>query len=213
MFKFIKNLFVKKECDSSNEVCLINPVPAKTREVLLAEIDFSEYDNPKYLSIIPNAKTILIMDDIPVTEDMYLIDYKKIKTLYKKDILKEFTVIGIFGHNAGFMAEKFIRESGVKIDYAILDINLGNTLRVGIDDFIEFDGIEIASDLKKLYPDVKIIFSTAHTLNIKNSSMIYYYNRFAELFNGSSLSEFGMDKKGDRVTNIYNFLYKDIHAD
>lgn len=209
MLSFFKNIFGKKECDISGEDCEYFTSPVKSREELLSSIDFSEYADVKYLSNNPGAKTIFILDDIDVTEDIYTIDYGKIKQKYDKDIFKEFTVIGAFGTNAGFMAEKFIRESNVQIDYAILDINLGNMLRLGVDDFIEFDGIEIAHDLVLKYPNAKFIFSTAHTLNNKNSSMIYYFNRFAELFDNKVLSDYGMDKKGDRVTNIYNFLYKD----
>jgi len=207
MFNRIKNLFKRKEDKSKS-----------TSEIELDEIldsiqdgvDFIDYDTYPNPEIIDNNsdKTILFLDDIDNMWYLYNLDLNKIKEKYGHDVKKEFNIIKCFGETAGFTAHKFICKNYKKVDYAILDITLGYGVKLKNSEYVEYDGIDVFLKLYEKNPDMKFIFCTAHTLNIKNPTVGYFFKKF-EKVTGLNFKDYYVSKNSDRYESIYKLLYED----
>jgi len=204
MFNKIKNFFklYKKE----------TPLSEDALEDLLqglqdgkAVVDYNDYPSPE---IIENNKdkTIFFLDDISNMWYLYNSDIITIKKKHDVDLLKEFNIIKCFGEKAGFSAYKFTETEYRKVDYAILDITLGYGIKLRSGEYIEYDGIDIFLRLRELNPDIKFIFCTAHTLNKKNPTVGYFFDKF-ESNTGLKFKDYYLNKSSDRAAVIYNLLY------
>ena len=207
MLKLLKKLytkwFVKEEIETG--VCC-DVVKQHTREELLGLLDLSKYPDVEYINEYDvNKLTILIMDDIVDTYSLYHIDFNKINIKYKKNIFEQFNIVTALGHEAGFIAYKYIL-SGNKLDYAILDITIGSMIKFDNGEFLDLDGIDIGIAVMTNTTG-KVIFSTAHTLNRKNMVMEYYISKFEE-YKDEDISKYAISKNNDRVEPLYNFLIK-----
>jgi len=205
MLKFIEKIFGKKIKEETPKVtCDVNIKYA--REELFGLLKLSDYGEVDFVNgYDPNKETLLIMDDIDDTYTMYEIDFDKIKLLKDKDIYARFNVVTAMGVEAGFLAYKAI-QYGLKIDYAILDITVGNMIKFSNGEYLDIDGVDIG--LMLLKNDTKIIFSTVHTMNKKMLVMEYYINKF-ENCEGKDITDYTMNKNGERVTPLYKFIYGD----
>lgn len=181
-------------------------LPAKlNRKEIIDSIDYTkfkslEYDNTK-------QKTLLLVDDIEISEFLYKADFDGLLSMYKLDVMKEYNYVKALGPVCGYSAINFIRTSEVLITHAILDLTLGHIEIVSDGTYIEVDGVDIAIELYKHNPDVKILFSTAHSLDNKNSTVKYYFNKLQEA-TGRSLLDLYLNKNGDRKDSLYNLLKK-----
>lgn len=205
MLEFIKRLykrwFVKEEV-STGECCEI--IKQYTRSELIDMIDVDKYPDVEYMNEYdPNKPTILIMDDIPDTYSLYQIDFNKIKIKYKEDIFGNYNVVAALGHEAGFIAYKYIM-SNKRLDYAILDITIGSIVKFDNGEYLDIDGVDIGLVILQ-NTKAKILFSTAHTLNRKNMVMEYYITKFEE-YNDEDISKYAISKNNDRVQPIHVFL-------
>lgn len=179
----------------------------KTREEILKEINLDNYQDEVYLNEFKEGRpTILILDDLPSTEILYSIDFRNIKEEFELDIENKFNIIMIYNRKAGFAALKFLKKN-IKIDYAILDITIDSLEKFDNGDFLDLDGIDIGIELHKINPNVKIKFSSAHTLNIKNNLMLEYITKYEGYFK-NSITEHSIDKNSTRYKVLYNFLRK-----
>ena len=186
------------------------PVPMElpvklNRKEIIDSIDYSkfkslEYDNTK-------QKTLLLVDDIEISEFLYKADFDGLLSMYKLDVMKEYNYVKALGPVCGYSAINFIRTSEVLITHAILDLTLGHIEIVSDGTYIEVDGVDIAIELYRHNPDVKILFSTAHSLDNKNSTVKYYFNKLQEA-TGRSLLDLYLNKNGDRKDSLYNLLKK-----
>ena len=145
---------------------------------MMNRIDYNVIGKPEIINP-EQEKTILLLDDIPYTQLLYLEDAKKIKEEYGLDVHKDFKIVRCLGPNAGFLAYKYFVIDKNKCDYGILDITLGHRVNVTGSWFMELDGIDIANYITKLNPNFKFLLCTAHTIN-KNSDR---YKKMYELIN------------------------------
>ena len=192
----------KKEKIVENACCELAIV--FSREDLFKMLDLNKYQDVVYMNDFDEDRpTILIMDDIIDTYDLYKVDFSKMKHKYKLDVYEKYNVVAALGSSAGFIAYKFII-SGRRLDYAILDITIGSIVKFPNGEFLDVDGIDIAISIDK-YSTAKSLFSTAHTLNRKNLVMEYYISKYEE-YSGMEINEQSISKNANRVEPIYNFI-------
>lgn len=153
-----------------------------------------------------NKKNLLILDDITATDRMFTIDFTNIKKEYKVNIEKEYNVIKCFGPACGFIAEKFINNFVHPIDVAILDISIGNNIKLKRGNIKEIDGIDIHTLIKSINPEAKTIFMTGHAVTMKNKDCAHYFEKFNAT--GENIEEHYYNKQdSNRAEKLYNFLY------
>jgi len=171
----------------------------------VSHIDFESYPDPE---VIDNKKdkTIFFLDDINNMWYLYNKDIEEIKEKHDKNILEEFNIVKCFGQKAGFIAHKLTSNKHIKIDYAILDITLGYGVKLKNGEYVEYDGIDVFMKLYKDNPDLKFIFCTAHTLNIKNPTVGYYFKKFEDK-TGLNFKDYYVSKNSNRKDPIFKMLY------
>lgn len=188
----------------SKPVPLELPVKLNRKEII-DSIDYTKFKSLEYVN--KTQKTLLLVDDIEISEFLYKADFDGLLSMYKLDVMNEYNYVKALGPVCGYSAINFIRTSEVLITHAILDLTLGHIEIVSDGTYIEVDGVDIAIELYRHNPDVKILFSTAHSLDNKNSTVKYYFNKLQEA-TGRSLLDLYLNKNGDRKDSLYNLLKK-----
>jgi len=201
MFKLFKKWFSKPT------MLEVTPTIKKTRDDLIKEVNLSIFKQPDITNVDKNI-TILILDDIPESITLYNSDFLRIGKRYNKNILEDLKIVYTIGRPAGYIAYKYIIEHPNTINYAILDITLGYIIKLEDGEYIELDGIDIAIYLLRYNTNIKFLFSTAHTLNRRNPTMEYYFNKF-ESETGLNIEDYYLNKNSDRAEKIYNMIYGD----
>lgn len=178
------------------------------REKLLAMVNYSVYKDPVKKGT-EGKPSLLILDDITITQKLYEFDFNNIQIKQGLDIYKDFQIIFCLGPDCGYEAYKYINIYKNKIDFAILDLTLGTTIKLDNGEYVDMDGVDIAIAILKNNPDAKILFSTAHTLDINNRTVEQYVAKF-EQFSNIRIDEnqkYYMNKNSDRVKTLLKLLY------
>lgn len=206
MFGIFGKLFTKtKEVKEINT--LREYVSDKTNSPthdMFKNIDWSKVPDPEIDN--PDAKeSILLLDDINFTDMLYEEDFNKIKKNNNLDITKEYKLVKCLGEQAGFMAYKYSVINKNSVDFGILDITLGNRIKINDEWMMELDGIDIAKYLSEVNPNFKYVLCTAHTLN-KSASTIKTYNEKCKKIFGYEMDQVYLNKNIDRYETIYKLL-------
>lgn len=220
MFKtlsnILANIFINKIKNMSKDV---ETQPIKEPEYdeigtpirsAMDQLDFTKFNFslPVDLTkITENDKTLLIVDDIDMTELLYKSDFNKIKKQYNKDILKDFFYIPCFMSDAGLCVYDLLFNKKIRIDYAVLDLTLGYDFKLPNGEYVQLDGVDLANYLLQANKDVKFIFCSAHTMNINNSVIKLYSDKYRKLDNINLEDKF-ICKNSNRIIGLYNLLYK-----
>lgn len=177
---------------------------------ILDTYDFDSVPEPNIINKDAD-KTILLVDDIPYTKMLFAFDFKTIDTIYNKNVHTDFKIVECFGKKAGWMAYKYCVLNGNKVDFALIDITLGNVIKYK-ESMIEVDGIDIACNITNHFPDMKFLLFTSHSLNTK-SMVVNKYN--TKLKNGLNvyLEDRYLNKNSNRYEHIYNFLYSNSNTE
>lgn len=205
-FLYTNHIDTEEVLKNVSDIVVSKPsVMVKSKEDILKEINLEDYQDEVYINEFnPNRKTLLIIDDLPTTEVLYSVDFKHIKSDFEFDINKKFNIIMLYDRKVGFAALKFLKKK-IKIDYAILDINIDSLEKFDNGDYLDLDGIDLAMELVKENSSVKIIFSSAYTLNVRNPLMYEYITKYEQHFN-KSLVENTIDKNSVRYKVLHQFL-------
>ena len=170
-------------------------------------IDWDSVPEPILPDIIdPTKKNLLILDDITATNRMFTIDFTNIHKEYNVDIEQDYNIIKCFGPSCGFTAEKFIETSGYQVDAGILDISIGNNVKLKRGNIKEIDGIDIYNLIKSKNEDSKVIFMTGHAVTMKNKDCVHYFEKFNS--SGENIEDHYYNKQdSNRSEKLYKFLY------
>lgn len=193
----------KPNIDTNKQVSIIkSSSDLKYNNEDLDNLDLSVFKEPSTYGV--GDKKLLLLDDVGMMYNLYKITFGRINRMYNVDIENNFNIVASIGKLSGYMAYKYILNN--KIDYALLDITLGDLVRNKLNNSVEIDGIDIAIKLLELNPDIKFKFISAHTLNKRNYTMVEYFNKFESVTN-LEISKHYIYKNGDMCKDIYSFLY------
>ena len=157
-----------------------------------------------------NRETVLIVDDQINISYIYERCFKLIKSKCNHNVYQDFNMVNVIDANCGIIAFKYLKEH--KIDKAILDITLGYLLELD-GKFVTIDGIDLAAEIWKRYPEASIIFSTVHTANKRNYAMNIYFEKFNEL-TGRDLTDYYVNKSDDDLfKKLCKLLYGEEACD
>lgn len=164
-----------------------------TTEEMLNLLDYSKYIKPEFINgYNKNKKTIILLDDLMPTKFLYEIAINEMDKQYKDKFFDKFNVVYFFGKNIGFSFINFLRTSGIKIDYAVLDITINTYTKVG-NTTLDLDGVDLAIELDKKYPECSLLFNSAHTMNKRNPTVSNFMSKFENHF-GTSMDALSIDK-------------------
>lgn len=204
MFKWNNN---REEITDNHKTC--EPKPKK--EELMDVLDMSKVEDVYPVSGVHdyNKKTILLVDDYKAMESLYDIAFLNFKENYKKDVNSDFNIYKIFGEHCGIKALKLLHK--IKIDYAILDLTLGEIIKIEscLDDkYVCLDGVDIANELYKVNKDCKTVFVTAHNLNSKYDKFKMFRDKF-KLATNKDIEDYYINKlEEERDNELLEFIYE-----
>lgn len=185
-----------------------------SRNNLIKVFDYDQFPDPV---IEGNGRTlgILIVDDATMTKYLYDSDFRKIKREMNRDILSEFKIYNAYGDKCGYIGYKALLNPHYNINYAILDITLGFSIKHESGLCLEIDGVDIAIKMLAKNPESKFIFISAHTLNVRNPIMKKYIDKFNDI-TGLDIKNYYVNKSDNstlyRYQAIYNLIYGDIYG-
>ena len=107
-------------------------------------------------------KTLLIVNDIPSVLKLLELDFKKLKTMYHKDIFSNYKIVICSGKYSNLIAYKYISDN--KIDIAFVDIILSDSIIKIKDDYIEFNGLNLSEEIVKYSPNAEVNILTSEPL-------------------------------------------------
>jgi len=181
-----------KECEKvevEEEMSYTKPEQVKVNRIqpeIIAPICRGDYSKEK--------PSLLVLDDQVGVVNTVIGELEEIEGI---DIHEEFNVLASSGKYAAFGIEKFMSEPACQnIQLAFVDITLG-----GIIDGIEYDGIDVAKELKKNNPHCEVYFLTGHTMNSKVSVIFDYVNKFKDYF-GSDIDELEIENGQEKYVHI-----------
>ena len=198
-----KLFHTKDDIESMEETVAVEEIP---NEILLQEVDYSTI--PEADIVNPNGeKSILIVDDQDIISVLYRNDFRKIEHEFHKNIENDFKVIRCLDKDSGLRAFKLVYIDKVKINYALLDLTLGCMAKLPNNQYAEVDGADLGIYIKKFNPDAKILFVTAHTMNIDNYVVAKYADKLKK--HGLDLLSLYLSKNSlTRYASVHDLLYK-----
>lgn len=157
----------------------------------------------------PSLPNLLFVEDYQDMKSAYRIVINNIGKRIGKSLYDQFNICEAYGKYCGGSSLKFLREN--KIDYAILDITLGEVLNIPSDEdgdgYVFIDGIDIALEILKVNPDAKIIFLTGHTLNEKYPAFKEYIDKFKNATGKSLIDHYLKKSDVNEEEHLIKFLF------
>ena len=192
-----------------------------TKSEMVSRLDMSKYGTPIFVNDYNKDRpTIIMVDDLLPTKVLYDVAIKNIKHVkFNKDknecevdythdnkikVLEDYNVLYFIGKNVGFSFLHFLESSNIKIDYIVLDITINTFAKVD-DNILEIDGVDLAIYIDKKYPDCKIMFNTAHTMNPRNPTVSSYMSKFKQHFN-VGIEKYSINKLSNLSIAIYSLI-------
>ena len=160
-----KILKFKTECEKTH--CIIELGKTLDEDVKLPK-DF-----------VMGNKTCLIIDDNYGQVNILSDD---IQYIFDKYGITDINVIKIYNNMGAFEVNDLLLQYGdkLKIDYAIIDLTIGGSRRIG-EENIKLSGIDVAGFLKKYSKDIKVIIYTGNNLNTYIEASVKLMNKFKML--------------------------------
>ena len=209
MFKMLKQKFCNfwKKIKQSKDVVPVNtqeripnnPEMVTDKDILLNKIDLKDIGDP-FIINPGSAKTLLVVNDIPTTLKLLELDFKMIQTEYHKDILNTYKVVVCTGRHANLMAYKYLINN--QIDKALIDVILSDSIIRMDDKFIEFNGFDIAEEIKKRNRESDIGIYTSVELTSTMDIMHKYLSAFKRLSNANVIDKYININLNDRTARL-----------
>ena len=183
----------------------------KSIEEILLDYDFSTVDEPKIYGNLDSEETLLIVDDIELSEVLYDSDFNMIKINSKKegdvlDVTEKYKIVQCLGNECSLKAYKYIHLGKNHISKAILDITLGESYKLSNGSYVEINGIDLANFIWMNNPNSAVRLLTAHTMDENNKTINNFINQFKEYTN-QNIMDFVINKNSNnRTERLYEFL-------
>jgi len=169
--------------------------------------DWDKIEEPIIYGNKQSKKSFLIVDDLEDAFHLYDTDIKRVKRHYDIDILKRFKIVKCVGNDAGFIAQKYLRETEDNLVIALLDITFGKIYKGNDGTIVTCDGIDIALEIIDKYPKCDFRFCTAHRLGRKNTEILKFIEKFESNTN-LNIEDYYFSKNDKRHEYIYDMVKK-----
>ena len=176
-----------------------NPEIVTDKDILLNKIDFKDIGDP-FIINPGSSKTLLVVNDIPTTLKLLELDFKTIQTEYHKDILNTYKVVICTGRHANLMAYKYLINN--QVDKALIDVILSDSIIRMDDQFIEFNGFDIAEEIKKRNRESDIGIYTSVELTNTMDIMHKYLSAFKRLSSANIIDKYININLNDRTARL-----------
>ena len=176
-----------------------NPEIVTDKDILLNKIDFKDIGDP-FIINPGSSRTLLVVNDIPTTLKLLELDFKTIQTEYHKDILNMYKVVICTGRHANLMAYKYLVNN--QVDKALIDVILSDSIIRMDDQFIEFNGFDIAEEIKKRNRESDIGIYTSVELTNTMDIMHKYLSAFKRLSSANIIDKYININLNDRTARL-----------
>ena len=184
---------------NTQELIPNNPEIVTDKDILLNKIDFKDVGDP-FIINPGSSKTLLVVNDIPTTLKLLELDFKTIQTEYHKDILNTYKVVICTGRHANLMAYKYLINN--QVDKALIDVILSDSIIRMDDQFIEFNGFDIAEEIKKRNRESDIGIYTSVELTSTMDIMHKYLRAFKRLSSANIIDKYININLNDRTARL-----------
>ena len=176
-----------------------NPEIVTDKDILLNKIDLKDIGDP-FIINPGSSRTLLVVNDIPTTLKLLELDFKTIQTEYHKDILNAYKVVICTGRHANLMAYKYLINN--QVDKALIDVILSDSIIRLDDQFIEFNGFDIAEEIKKRNRESDIGIYTSVELTNTMDIMHKYLSAFKRLSSANIIDKYININLNDRTARL-----------
>lgn len=176
-----------------------NPEIVTDKDILLNKIDLKDIGDP-FIINPGSSRTLLVVNDIPTTLKLLELDFKTIQTEYHKDILNTYKVVICTGRHANLMAYKYLINN--QVDKALIDVILSDSIIRMDDQFIEFNGFDIAEEIKKRNRESDIGIYTSVELTNTMDIMHKYLSAFKRLSSANIIDKYININLNDRIARL-----------
>ena len=176
-----------------------NPEIVTDKDILLNKIDFKDIGDP-FIINPGSSRTLLVVNDIPTTLKLLELDFKTIQTEYHKDILNTYKVVICTGRHANLMAYKYLINN--QVDKALIDVILSDSIIRMDDQFIEFNGFDIAEEIKKRNRESDIGIYTSVELTNTMDIMHKYLSAFKRLSSANIIDKYININLNDKTARL-----------
>lgn len=184
---------------NTQELIPNNPEIVTDKDILLNKIDLKDIGDP-FIINPGSSRTLLVVNDIPTTLKLLELDFKTIQTEYHKDILNMYKVVICTGRHANLMAYKYLINN--QVDKALIDVVLSDSIIRMDDQFIEFNGFDIAEEIKKRNRESDIGIYTSVELTNTMDIMHKYLSAFKRLSSGNIIDKYININLNDRTARL-----------
>ena len=184
---------------NTQELIPNNPEIVTDKDILLNKIDLKDIGDP-FIINPGSSKTLLVVNDIPTTLKLLELDFKTIQTEYHKDILNTYKVVICTGRHANLMAYKYLINN--QVDKALIDVILSDSIIRMDDQFIEFNGFDIAEEIKKRNRESDIGIYTSVELTSTMDIMHKYLSAFKRLSSANIIDKYININLNDRTARL-----------
>ena len=176
---------------NTQELIPNNPEIVTDKDILLNKIDLKDIGDPFIIN--PGSS-------IPTTLKLLELDFKTIETEYHKDILNTYKVVICTGRHANLMAYKYLINN--QVDKALIDVILSDSIIRMDDQFIEFNGFDIAEEIKKRNRESDIGIYTSVELTNTMDIMHKYLSAFKRLSSANIIDKYININLNDRTARL-----------
>lgn len=184
---------------NTQELIPNNPEIVTDKDILLNKIDLKDIGDP-FIINPGSSRTLLVVNDIPTTLKLLELDFKTIQTEYHKDILNTYKVVICTGRHANLMAYKYLINN--QVDKALIDVILSDSIIRMDDQFIEFNGFDIAEEIKKRNRESDIGIYTSVELTNTMDIMHKYLSAFKRLSSANIIDKYININLNDRTARL-----------
>jgi len=203
MFSFFKKSKSDAVKEREEDVDIVDSLISDNSTKRVAAIDYEELTKPIEKKGSSGLK-VLTLDDITESDFLFSMDFLDIEKEYGIKLEDIYTFVKCLGPKAGFIAHHYI-ETHDDITYAILDITLDYAIKLNDGTYVEYDGVDIALELLEKFPDIKLVFCSAHAMNRMSSGINKYITKF-ENATGKNIENYYINKNADRKEYFVDFF-------
>lgn len=204
--RIMTKLFGNKVQEEPNIEAITTLYPDLTLEEFIDCVKIDLIDPPVILNP-EGSKTLLILNDVPEATLLFNMDIDQIYKETGIDINKEFKIVLCNGRYSNIAAYKYAKEH--KIDKALLDIVVVDSIISHKFGYMELDGFDVAAEIEKYNPQCHLAIWSNIVLSINSNQIKRYLKKVQSLDIKNILNYYINRNSLDRPNRLKEFLFTD----